>query len=84
MPVTSVEYGTISFPTANSRSTFDSAAHFYRRETASLTLPTAVPADSLVCLGPNLLLAKFTRRGFFSECFIPSTIDTSKHDKTPI
>ena len=79
-----LQYGAISFPSANPCSTFDSAAHFYGGDTTSLTLPAAVPADSLVCLGPNLLLARFNFRGFFSECFIPSTTDTSEHDKTPV
>jgi len=82
--VVTVKHGRISFLSANPRSTFDSAAHFYGGDTTSLTLPAAIPADSLVCLGPNLLLARFNCRGFFGECFIPSTTDTSEHNKTPI
>ena len=82
--VVTVKYGAISFLSANPRSTFDSAPHFYGGDTTSLTLPAAVPADSLVCLGSNLLPARFNWRGFFSECFIPSTTDTSEHDKTPV
>jgi len=50
----------------------------------SFALPAAVPADSLVCLGPNLILTRFNCTGFFSECFISSATDTSKHDKTPV
>jgi hypothetical protein len=79
-----VTHRPVSFLVANSSSTFDSAAHFYRGETAGLTLPTAIPADRLVCLGPNLIFARFKRRGFFSKRFIPSATDTSKHDKTPV
>ena len=69
---------------ANCRSTFDAAAHFYRGDTMSFALPAAVPADSLVCPGPNLILTRFNCAGFFSECFISSTTDTSKDDKTPV
>ena len=50
----------------------------------SFSLPAAVPADSLVCLGPNLILTRFNCTGFFSECFISSATDTSKDDKTPV
>lgn len=69
---------------ANSRSTFDTVAHFYGGEPTNLTLPAAMPADSLVYLGPDLVPARFTFKGVFSECFIPSTIDTSKHEKAPV
>ena len=69
---------------ANSRSTFDTAAHFNGGETASLTLPAAIPAHRLVHLGPDLVLARFTFKGIFSECFIPSTTDTSKYDEAPV
>ena len=69
---------------ANSRSTFDSGAHFYCGETTSLTLPAAIPAYSLVYLGPDLVLARFTFKGIFSVCFIPSTMDTSKREKAPV
>ena len=79
-----VKRGPISLLIANSRSTFDSAAHFYGGETTNLTLRAAIPADSLVYLGPDLVLAWFTFKGIFSECLIPSTIDTSKHDKAPV
>ena len=50
----------------------------------SFALPAAVPADSLVCLNPNLILTRFNCTGFFSECFISSATDTSKDDKTPV
>jgi hypothetical protein len=79
-----VKRGPISLLIANSRSTFDSAAHFYGGETTNLTLPPAIPADSLVYFGPDLVLARWTLYGIFSECFIPSTIDTSKRDKAPV
>ena len=69
---------------ANCRSTFDAAAHFYRGDTMSFALPAAVPADSLVCLGPKLIHTRFNCTGFFSECFISSATDTSKDDKTPV
>src|SRR6516164_1119985 len=69
---------------ANCRSTFDAAAHFYRGDTTSFALPAAVPADSLVCIGPNLILTRFNCTGFFSECFIFSATDTSKDDKAPV
>ena len=55
---------------ANSRSTFETAAHFNGGETASLTLPAAMPAHSLVYLGPDLVLARFTFKGILGECFI--------------
>lgn len=79
-----VKRGPISLLIANSRSTFDSVAHFYGGETTNLTLPAAIPADSLVYLGPDLVLKRFTFKGIFSECFILSTIDTSKHEKAPV
>jgi len=44
----------------------------------------AVPAHSLVCLGPNLILVRFNCTGFFSECFISSATDRSKYEKTPV
>jgi len=69
---------------ANCRPAFDAAAHFNRGDTMSFALPTAVPAHSLVCLGPNLILTRFNCTGLFSECFISSATDTSKHDKTPV
>ena len=69
---------------ANCPSTFDAAAHFYRGNTMSFALPAAMPAESLVCLGPNLILTRFNCTGFFSECFISSATDTSKDDKTPV
>jgi len=75
-----VKSGSISLLIANSRSTFDSAAHFYGGETTNLTLRAAIPADSLVYLGPDLVLARFTFKEIFSECLILSTMDTSKHD----
>jgi hypothetical protein len=74
----------ISLLIANSRSTFDSAAHLYGGETTNLTLAAAIPAYSLVYLGSDLVLARLTFNGIFSKCFIPSTIDTSKHDKAPV
>jgi len=79
-----VKRGPISLFIAHSRSTFDSAAHIYGGETTNLTLPPAIPADSLVYFGPDLVLARWTLYGIFSECFIPSTIDTSKRDKAPV
>src|SRR6516165_6214710 len=82
--VVTVKYGAISFLSANPRSTFDSAPHFYGGNTTSLTLPTAVSTDGLVRLGSNLLLTRFNCRGFFSECFIPSTIHTSEYDNAPV
>jgi hypothetical protein len=78
------ECGAISFLSANPRSTFDSTAHFDGGDTTSLTLPAAVPADSLVCLGPNLLFVRLNCRGFFGECFILSTTYTPEHHKTPV
>ena len=50
----------------------------------SFALPTAVPAHSLVCLSPNLILTRFSCTGYFSERFISSATDTSKDDKTPV
>jgi hypothetical protein len=47
----------------------------------SFALPAAVPADSLVCLGPNLILTRFNCTGLFSECFISSATDTSKFSR---
>jgi hypothetical protein len=41
-------------------------------------------ADSLVYLGPDLVLARFPFKGIFSVCFIPSTMDTSKREKAPV
>ena len=82
--VVTVKYGAISLLSANLRSVFDSAAHFYGGDTTSLKVPAAVPADSPVRLGPNLLLARFNWKGFFSECFIPSTSVTLEHDNTPV
>ena len=79
-----VKPGPISLLIANPRPAFDAAAHFHCRETTNLTLPAAIPADSLVYLRPNLVLARFALKGIFSECFIPSTTGTSKHDKTPV
>jgi hypothetical protein len=69
---------------ADSRSTFDSAAHIYGGETTNLALPAAIPADSLERLGSDLVLIRLTFKGIFSECFIPSTTDTAKHDKAPV
>jgi hypothetical protein len=83
-PIRSNQNGVISFLSANPRSAFDSTAHFYGGDTTSLTLPAAVPADSLVCLGPNLLFVRFNCRRFFSECFIFSTTHTPEHNKTPV
>jgi hypothetical protein len=67
---------------ANSRSTFDSAAHIYGGETTDLTLPPAIPADSLVYFGPDLVFARLTLYGIFSECFIPPQLthrNTTRH-----
>ena len=74
----------ISLLVADSRSAFDSAAHIYGGEATNFTLPAAIPAYSLVYLGPDLVLARLTFNGIFSECFIPPTIDTSKHDNAPV
>lgn len=79
-----VSRGPISLLIANSRSTFDSAARFHGGETTNLTLPAAIPADSLVDLAPDLVFPGLTFKGIFSERFIPSTTDTSKHDKAPV
>jgi len=79
-----VKRGPISLLISNPRSTFDSAAHFYSGDTTNVTLPAAMPADGVVYLGPNLVLARFTFKGIFSVCFIPSTIDTSKSEKAPV
>ena len=68
----------------NSRSTFDSAAYIYGGETTNLTLPAAIPADSLEYLGSDLVLIRLSFKAIFGERFIPSTIDTSKHDKAPV
>ena len=76
--------GPISLRVANSRSAFDSAAHFHGGETTNLTLPTAISANSLVYLGPDLVLARFTLKGIFGERFIPSTFDTSEREKAPM
>jgi hypothetical protein len=43
-----------------------------------------VATDSVVIIGPNLILAGFNVRRFFSEGFIPSATDTSKYDQTPV
>jgi hypothetical protein len=69
---------------ANSRSAFDSAAHIYGGETTNLTLPATISADSLEYLVSDLVLTGLTFNGIFSQGFIPSTIDTSKHDKAPV
>jgi hypothetical protein len=74
----------ISLLVADSRSAFDSAAHIYGGEATNFTLPAAIPAYSLVHLGSDLVLARLTFNGIFSECFIPSTIDTSKRQKAPV
>jgi len=55
-----VKHGPISLLIANPRPTFDSAARFHCGKTTNLTFPAAIPADSLVYLGPNLVLARFT------------------------
>ena len=68
--VLAVICGPISLLIADSRSAFDSATHFYGGETTNLTLPATISADSVVCLGSDLVLAWCNLKRIFRVCFI--------------